>query len=361
MGYEIDFLPVGSEGDGGDAIAMRYGNLFGPRSEQTVIVVDGGYQDDGLAVVEHVNRFYDTNEVDFVVSTHPDQDHISGLEVVLEQMDVGTLLMHEPGNHDAFIWKGSAFEVKGPVLGEYLAKSLTQSRALYDLAIHEGIKVVEPFTGMATEDGVFRILGPTQEYYEALLKEMRGRDHLAGSLSAKEALSKAVSRPPVGSDREDHYLELLSERSVTTASNNSSVISMLEVDGQKILLTGDAGEEALRPVVAQLQQAGVAPGGLNFVQIPHHGSRKNVTPSLLNDLLGSITEHRRGVAFVSVPKKNPDFQFPSKQVTNAFVRRGFRVMATAGSAKRHHRNAPDRGWSRATPLPLYERVEVFDD
>ena len=42
MGLEIDFLSVGEGEKSGDAIALRYGNLFGPRSEQTVLVIDGG-------------------------------------------------------------------------------------------------------------------------------------------------------------------------------------------------------------------------------------------------------------------------------------------------------------------------------
>lgn len=39
MGFEIDFLPVGEEGKSGDAIALRFGNLFGQRSEQMVVVI----------------------------------------------------------------------------------------------------------------------------------------------------------------------------------------------------------------------------------------------------------------------------------------------------------------------------------
>ncbi|MBF4307570.1 MBL fold metallo-hydrolase, partial [Vibrio anguillarum] len=44
MGYEIDFLGVGEESKSGDAIALRYGNLHGHRDEQTVVVIDGGFQ-----------------------------------------------------------------------------------------------------------------------------------------------------------------------------------------------------------------------------------------------------------------------------------------------------------------------------
>ena len=91
MSYEIDFLSVGEESQSGDAIALRYGNLDGPRNEQRVIVIDGGFSDDGTALVEHIKRYYKTDAVDIVVSTHPDQDHVSGLAMVLEEMQVGQL------------------------------------------------------------------------------------------------------------------------------------------------------------------------------------------------------------------------------------------------------------------------------
>jgi beta-lactamase superfamily II metal-dependent hydrolase len=83
MGYEIDFLPVGDGSSGGDAIALRYGNLHGSRSEQMIIVIDGGYSTTGQKLVEHVQQFYHAEYVDLIISTHPDQDHIGGLEVVL--------------------------------------------------------------------------------------------------------------------------------------------------------------------------------------------------------------------------------------------------------------------------------------
>lgn len=359
MGYEIDFLPVGDESKGGDAIALRYGNLHGRRNEQTVIIIDGGYQDDGEALVEHVDRYYDTDHVDFVVSTHPDRDHITGLSAVLTELSVGTLLMHVPEHHNPFFGHRSSFEDKAASVGDTFAKSLVQAEGLYDLAQRQRVRVIEPFAGMHTNDG-FRILGPTKHYYETLLDEMRGRDTLAGSLSAKELIHKAA-RGPVGTSAEGLYTEILSEHSLVSASNNSSVISMLEVDGKRMLFTGDAGEEALRPVVDRLIQEGIAPGGLNLVQVPHHGSRKNVTPSLLDDLLGDITPFTRGKAYASVPKKNPECRHPAKQTTNAFHRRGYPVVTTAGSTKRFHRNAPDRGWGKSAALPLFERVERFAD
>ena len=43
MGYEVDVLGVGGESKSGDAIALRWGNLYGSREEQKVVVIDGGF------------------------------------------------------------------------------------------------------------------------------------------------------------------------------------------------------------------------------------------------------------------------------------------------------------------------------
>ena len=100
MGYEADFLPVGDGERCGDAIALRFGNLAGSRNEQEVWVIDGGTKESGEALVAHIDKYYHTDRVDVVVSTHPNSDHSSRLSVVLEQMSkVGLLLMHQPWNH----------------------------------------------------------------------------------------------------------------------------------------------------------------------------------------------------------------------------------------------------------------------
>lgn len=100
MGYEIDFLGVGEESKSGDAIAIRFGNLYGNREEQTVIIIDGGFSATGPALVEHVRTHFGTEQVDLVINTHPDQDHLNGLETVLNELDVKELWIHQPWDHN---------------------------------------------------------------------------------------------------------------------------------------------------------------------------------------------------------------------------------------------------------------------
>lgn len=363
MGYEIDFLPVGDESSGGDAIVLRYGNLYGRRSEQTVIVIDGGYADDGTALVQHISKYYGTDRVDIVVSTHTDQDHISGLEVVLEDMQVDNLLMHLPWNHSGELSEARKTAFKSAALSEKLEKSFQAASDLQAIAQRRGVPIVEPFQGVATNDGAFRVLGPSQTYYEQLLKEIESPSAIKQGQSSISELLRKLASAAAKLVPETLTLETLRDDGETTATNNTSVISLLEVDGRKSLFTGDAGIPALELGVAVLEAEGFQPGGLKFVQLPHHGSRRNVGPSVLNRMLGPKGQTtRHSTAFGSVPKKNPEHKHPAKKVTNAFHRRGYNVHLTQGGAKWHHHDAPARDdYSTSTPVPFHGVVEEDGD
>ncbi|MEU9570909.1 hypothetical protein AB0D62_13615 [Streptomyces massasporeus] len=361
MGYEIDFLPVGDESSGGDAIALRYGNLYGSRSEQTVIVIDGGYLKAGEALVEHIRKHYNTGIVDLVVSTHPDQDHISGLRVVLEELTVKKLLMHLPWNHSSDMARAKMIlSLNARALKTELRDSLQGATDLEEVAKAQGVPIEEPFLDWTSDDGVFRVLGPTEDYYRELLAEIVEPDSEAAARASWETL---VHKLLAGTSHEDLDTETLRENGETSAKNNTSTICLLEVDGRKLLFTGDAGIPALGQALGILEAEGFEPGDLRFVQVPHHGSRRNVSPSILNRLLGPKGQMTViGTAFASVPKKNPEHKHPAKKTTNAFCRRGYPVHLTQGVSKWSYFDAPDReGYSTSTPEPLHTSVEDNGD
>jgi hypothetical protein len=99
-----------------------------------------------------------------------------------------------------------------------------------------------------------------------------------------------------------------------------------------------------------------------FVQIPHHGSRRNVGPSILNSILGPIkpngtAPHAR--AYVSAPRD--DDSHPRKMVLNAFLRRGFGVAATQGRKIAYWGGFPTRpGYDPLQVLPFATQVEDYD-
>lgn len=60
--YEVDFLPVGQRGRHGDAIAIRFIRPSSPTYAH--IIIDAGFEQDGQALVDHFDRWYETRSVD---------------------------------------------------------------------------------------------------------------------------------------------------------------------------------------------------------------------------------------------------------------------------------------------------------
>lgn len=351
MGYEIDFLPVGEESRSGDAIALRFGDLLG-QGDQATVVVDGGFKDSGEQLVEHIRDFYDTNRVDLVVSTHPDSDHINGLSVVLEAMDVGELWMHRPSVRARKLER-LAGRIESKDQREAFKSAVESAEDLEEQANEEGIPITEPFTGTEFASGMLRVLGPTPEFYEEALEkaieEPDRRNVQTFFERAKEAVSKVA---------ESWGFETLSDEGGTSTINNTSAIILFSYDDMHSLLTADAGIPALERAADHLERSLLDDSELKFVQVPHHGSKRNVGPTVLDRLLGDRVDegHQRGTAYVSAAEKGEP-KHPSKKVTNAFLRRGYKVYSTQGNKLYHNYNSPERGWSSASPLPFYNEVE----
>ena len=124
------------------------------------------------------------------------------------------------------------------------------------------------------------------------------------------------------------------------------------------MLTGDAGIEALNRAADFLHANGHETKKMNFIQIPHHGSRRNVSTALLNKLIGAsvVYEGNVGSAYVSASKGESDH--PRKRVLNAFTRRGYGTHSTEGASIGFRHNFPMKsGWSAVEPHPFYYEVE----
>jgi beta-lactamase superfamily II metal-dependent hydrolase len=356
-GLEIDFLPVGDGEKSGDAIVVRYGNLHGSRDEQTIVVIDGGFSDDGEAIVELVNSRFLTNSVDIVISTHPDQDHVNGLKVVLENMEVAQLAMHLPWNRSQAVAESKRLAFASPRVDDKLERNFAAAAELEDIAAARGVPVIEPFAGMQTSDGKLTVLSPSEEFYDQLMSQVADSERSLLS----QLIHKAASQIGEAAQRlvpESLHIETLTDWGETSPQNNSSVITLFRVGDKAALLTGDAGMPALEQAAESLEALGLAPGGLTFVQVPHHGSRRNVGPTVLNRILGPIGQaEKKGTAFVSAAKAST--KHPAKKVTNAFKRRGYPVHGTDGQSKWHYFNAPDRDdYTTSEPYPLHTHVEA---
>lgn len=349
MGYEIDFLPVGDSN--GDAIVVRHGTA----DTFYLHIVDGGFTDTAQTVIDHVEKYFGKNMVisDMVLS-HADNDHATGLVRLLDYFDVRSLWMNRP-------WLYAA-ETLDSFHGNYTLEGLVAKMKemhpylveLEAIATSKGIPVKEVFQGAAI--GPFRVLAESRRRYIELIPEL---DKTPPSYEEAEGVVGALTevfRKAADAVKETLDIETLDENPpATSASNETSVVQLGHIDSRSILLTADVGLAGLNEAADYAETLGLlAPP--DVVQIPHHGSRRNVTPSVLNRWLGEPTRSDRGFAYVSVGK-DADI-YPRKKVKNAFIRRGYPVMATRGQTVcEYHGFRARPGWVPAPREPFSEDVD----
>jgi beta-lactamase superfamily II metal-dependent hydrolase len=339
--HEIDFLKAG-EKENADAITMRFTRP--DTGGFAHVVIDAGWQEDGQTVVDFVRERYGVETVDLVIVSHPDGDHIGGMGTVFRELAVGELLIHRLDQ------RGGAGLPAAKAVGE-----------LVQLAEARGAVINEPFQGLERFGGALTILGPDEPYYNALAQEQQAQAEGRGARLGA-AIAEAARRLA------DRVLEALPVEEVPFDDgpgcgprNNSSVITFLQLDALRALLTADAGVPAVERALDYGVAAGLDVLAPDLIQIPHHGSRRNASSVLLNRALGPIGEPETRSAYVSVATEN-DPKHPAGRVVNAYKRRGYQWNWTAGnSIYRHSPDAPPRSdyWP-LSPMPALEELPDAD-
>lgn len=358
--FEVDFLDVESD-KSGDAIALRYevnGSVY-------IHVVDAGFQDTGGAVVGLIKKYYgNPTYIDHVISTHPDGDHAGGLRKVLEEFRVGELWMLRPWAYAEEIIHRFSRVTSAENLVAHLKQCYPNIVALEEIAEERGITIREPFQG--AQIGAFTAMAPTRERYLELVCEsertpeslVKAQETSATRLAAmfERAVAKAVSMVKAA-----WGVEVFSSDPVS-AENEMSVVQYANLCGTSILLTADAGLSALSEAADYAPNVGLALPGIKRFQVPHHGSRRNVSTALLDRWLGTRLPSKVAegmetfTAIISSAKKDVDH--PRKAVVRALIHRGAKVVATEGRNIRTAKDAPPReGWDVVSGTPYPQEQE----
>ena len=357
--FEIDFLDIESK-KSGDAIPLRYSSNGITR----IHITDGGFQDTGDKVVQHVKKYYDDpNTIDAVIVSHPDGDHAGGLREVLETFDVSELWMLRPWLYaDELIDRFARFS-NVENLVRRLKEVYPNIVALEEIAESKGIPIYAPFQGEVI--GEFIVLAPTKERYLDLVvesektpKAARAAEESVQSMFANlgHLVEKVVSFIRAAWGEETFSSE------ETSHENEMSVIQYANLFGKKILLTADAGRGALTEAADYAPWAGLELPGIDRFQVPHHGSRRNVSTEILDRWLGERLSEKledgaeEFTAIISASKEDKDH--PRKAVIRACIHRGAKVISNEGPDIRTGYNKPPReGWTAIQPLPYPEEQE----
>jgi beta-lactamase superfamily II metal-dependent hydrolase len=324
MSLEIDMIDVSN----GDAIIVRYVGNDG-RTEWVGLIDGGETESDSMKVVQHVRRYTMKGQIDDVICSHPDSDHIGGLPTVVRNIGVSRVWIHDPARHIdmsavRWHWRHSYSHA-----ARKIEKSMQQCSDFLDLLDRLRIARYEPFAGQ--EIGLLQVLGPTQRYYEELLQQF---DKLEGVFVEDERADEPVYMSLSESVNPDAVID---EDNDTSAENNSSVISQIVYNGSTLLFTGDSGVPALDRAIIPYGVRNV-----KWLDMPHHGSKHNVNSGVLNRLMPDV-------AYFSAKGTR---KHPSVAVINSLKRRGCTCYSThkSGSLVYPLGVGLRQGWVPAVPL-----------
>lgn len=357
--YEIDFLPIGDT-TSGDAITLRYK----VNGVSRIHIIDGGYKSDGERIVDHVNTHYGSPRViDAVIITHPDRDHVGGIVTVLESFEVKEVWMNRPWLYaEELIGRFAKYSNVGN-LERVLREAYPAIAEVESLCEAKGVFIREAFQGDKI-CSYSTILAPGKEQFLSLVtdSDKTPRENATSAINLLEKQGQGLAQSFlnfIAALWGDEYFPAEG----TSEENEMSVVQLIELCEQKILLTGDAGRKTLAEAAVFRDKHGLCcPSSLNKIQVPHHGSRRNVSTEILDRWLGSKLSSPAGsegcqrTAIVSAAINDEDH--PRKAVVRGFIHRGCKVLETKGSTICVSHNAPSRqGWRPASPLQYPQEQE----
>lgn len=279
----------------GDVLWIRWGPEGGPIRQ---MLVDMGTEATGRTLRQRLEALPAAQRrFELLVVTHVDRDHIGGVLTCfaeadpLDELEIADVWFngwqHLHGetvpNADTEGMPGE-LETWGPAQGERLSTWLAGQRwnGAFDGGPICRVPGERPVTKTLAGDLRLTILGPTPQRLTDFIDTWK--DEVQAALRKGRITEVAPGLEVYGSEQPPRLdsanaLRRLAEREKSkkdsSEANGSSIALLLELEGQRLLLAGDAYPWDL---VAGLEALGEdLPIELDAVKLSHHGSAKNLT------------------------------------------------------------------------------------
>jgi len=343
-GFEIDMLSLG---DADCILVSRWEN-----GTVTRVLIDGGKISDPpkiKAFLQSQGVYY----IDHVVCSHPHDDHIGGLTDLLldRSLNFGKVWFQNPMRFFDMAKVSLRIEVSKMLSNsttetnqyESISKAFQNSENLLAVLSRRGIAYEEPFQGK--QIAFLTVCGPEESYLRELYLNYQNGSKLSAivnNLKFQELEDKLDALLEKHNVLEE--VNSLDDNPQTDPINNTCTVLVAEFNGKFYLFTADVGVEGLNNALDYLGSF-FSLGDCRWIQIPHHGSRRNINSKIISLL-------KPPLAYVSAAGNR---KHPRRAVVNAFKKVGTRVYSThypnGGSLYHHRGDVPARkGYVSATPL-----------
>jgi beta-lactamase superfamily II metal-dependent hydrolase len=279
--YTIHLMPASF----GDSILIEYGS-----SKKHYILIDGGpfYAYEGILqyIKTHVP---DLVEIELLVVTHVDIDHIDGIVVLLNQNKLPFLIRDIWFNGFAQMQEKS--DILGSLQGEYLStlikkKKLPQNKHFNSHAVV--IKEENKLPVITLQGGMeITLLNPYQIGLQKMLpvwsKEL---EKFKDEKTFKQRLKEDYRYDDLGNDLlGSSAIEQLQKEEVkgdTSEANGSSIAFLASYENKHGLFAADAHTKYLeKSVQTLLKQQGKSVLNIDAWKLAHHGSKKSTLDTIM--------------------------------------------------------------------------------
>lgn len=270
--FRITALPAGR----GDCIWVEYGNQADGVHR---LVIDCGLPDTLPELKRRLDGIADGG-IEALVITHIDDDHIGSALQVLKDRKLSRKFKDIWFNGRKHCGLHEELESLG-VRSAVPVEALLSSGALPWNSVTDGGPISLDVNGEPVKLPILpgglsvTVLGPTRRQLEKLGRLWdKGVDALRESGKLEAALAEAVpDEMEVFGAPEPDVDGLAKGRAVdASVTNGSSIALLLEFDGKRALLAGDAHAATMVASMRRLTRASV-----DFLKVSHHGSRNNTS------------------------------------------------------------------------------------
>ena len=304
MGIKFEFLEAGY----GDCILIS-------TDEGTNILIDGGLSPTAEIIKDKVKELKKKNELDLVVLTHIDNDHICGLIALLREenrkIKINKLWFNSANLE---ISKETSEKAKGQAI--HFEKFINNEKIPYSNNIY--LEKDNKDKTYEINEIELKLLSPMVEDVEELNKnwineeekDCRGR-------KVDEKNSQLCIDTRKIEEVEQKFSNELKEGLIqkNTLENQSSIAFILKYKGKEFLFLADADIEVINNSLERLGYSKNNPLKVEFVKLSHHGSKNNINHRFLD-----LVDTEEYITLTNC--KN--FQHPDKETLSLIIMNYFR-------------------------------------
>lgn len=265
-----------------------------------------------------------------------------------DNVKIGSIMMHCPWSELSPKWFKDG-RITKESLKEHIGDAFESAKELDDIAKYKIKKMCLTPDKYDINDAKITILGPDSCFYKECIASCEKTP------DTNENVSKLPqSKSSNGTLEFEPYVKgqiKWDDTENTSPVNESSLILLIEYDGVKVLLTGDAGKKGMRRAIHFAAEHSIPLNDCTIIKMPHHGSRKNVDPNIMSTFVGS------GMLIYSCASEDLGHH-PSMRLINMLNEEGFKEQfSTSGSILNWGKDAPPRHWLPAISYPVNKKIE----